>query len=188
MEQDLPLIVNKVWSFVRVIFFMLRKGLSKTKFFSDLNMKIKRGKIAGKALHNLLFHHHHHWAASTLRRQPHHLSFPTPPPGEYQFNCKDTPPNYPLSLFSTHKKHQITKHHGLANLHAPPPPDASPGNADKHHRVAPALPGFGKSPMVKQLRITDSPFPLSNGDENGHVDEAAEKFIMWFYNDLRRQK
>ena len=40
--------------------------------------------------------------------------------------------------------------------------------------------------MVRQLRITDSPFPLSNGEEDS-VDEAAEKFIMKFYKELRRE-
>lgn len=54
--------------------------------------------------------------------------------------------------------------------------------------ASPALLGSGKSPMVKQLRITDSPFSVSNGDEDGEVDEAAEKFIMRFYNGLRREK
>ncbi|KAL7616142.1 uncharacterized protein LOC111900099 [Lactuca sativa] len=196
MEQNLPIIAKKVRSLVRVIFFMLRKGISKIKFFADLNMMINRGKIAGKALHNLLFNHHHNWVASTFHRQPHHLSFPTTPPGEYEFSCKDTPP-YPLSLFSTHKKHQ-NKHHRLATPHAPPPPDANDDiiiNAAVMKALemltsttaSPALPGFGKSPMVKQLRITDSPFPLSNGEEDGHVDEAAEKFIMRFYNNLKRQ-
>lgn len=53
--------------------------------------------------------------------------------------------------------------------------------------ASPALPGFGKSPIVRQLRITDSPFPLRDADEDNQVDEAAEEFIQRFYNDLRRQ-
>lgn len=52
---------------------------------------------------------------------------------------------------------------------------------------SPALPGFGKSPMVRQLRITDSPFPIREVEEDSHVDEAAEEFISKFYKDLRRQ-
>ncbi|GKA45008.1 hypothetical protein Tco_0737804 [Tanacetum coccineum] len=56
----------------------------------------------------------------------------------------------------------------------------------KRATASPALLRFGKSPMAKELRITDSPFLLSNGDEDGdQVDEAAEKFIMRFYNGLR---
>ncbi|GJS21642.1 hypothetical protein Tco_0450274 [Tanacetum coccineum] len=58
----------------------------------------------------------------------------------------------------------------------------------KSATASPALSRFGKSPMIKELRITDSPFPLSNGDEDGdQVDEAAEKFIMRFYNSLREE-
>ncbi|XP_076925702.1 uncharacterized protein LOC143588631 [Bidens hawaiensis] len=43
------------------------------------------------------------------------------------------------------------------------------------------------SPVVRKLRVTDSPFPFSNGEDDGYVDEAAEKFIMKFYNNLRRE-
>ncbi|KAJ9568415.1 hypothetical protein OSB04_004381 [Centaurea solstitialis] len=52
---------------------------------------------------------------------------------------------------------------------------------------SPAL--FGRSPAVRQLRITDSPFPLSGVDEDEdiHVDEAAEEFISRFYKDLMMQ-
>lgn len=51
-----------------------------------------------------------------------------------------------------------------------------------------ALPGFGKSPMVRQLRITDSPFPLKDDGDSHQVDVAAEEFIKNFYKDLRLQK
>lgn len=49
------------------------------------------------------------------------------------------------------------------------------------------LPGFGKSPMVRQLRITDSPFPLKD-EGDSQVDKAAEEFIKKFYKDLKLQK
>lgn len=56
--------------------------------------------------------------------------------------------------------------------------------------ASPALPGFGRSPMVvRQLRVTDSPFPVAGaGDEDCHVDKAAEEFINRFYKELRLQK
>jgi hypothetical protein len=54
--------------------------------------------------------------------------------------------------------------------------------------ASPALPGFGRSPMVRQLRVTDSPFPLQNDDEkDNQVDKAAEDFINRFYSQLRKQ-
>jgi len=54
--------------------------------------------------------------------------------------------------------------------------------------ASPALPGFGRSPMARQLRVTDSPFPLREDDEkDNQVDKAAEDFINRFYSQLRKQ-
>ncbi|KAK9066231.1 hypothetical protein SSX86_013552 [Deinandra increscens subsp. villosa] len=182
MEQNnLPVFAKKVWKLVRVLYFMLRKNISKSKLLLDLNrMIMKRSKLAGKS-----------------RR--HHLS---PPPGEYEFSCSNSPSttHHPFSLFSFHNK----KHHYSANIQHTAEEekeedlDIMAVNAAVLKAMAmihsetgsPALPGFGRSPVVRQLRVTDSPFPLSSVDEDDscHVDEAAEEFISRFYNDLRRQK
>ncbi|KAL8522475.1 hypothetical protein ACS0TY_012586 [Phlomoides rotata] len=131
---------------------MLRKGISKAKSLSHLNMMMKSGKIAGKAaMHTLMFHHHHHHGGSASGR---HLNKPK---------------------------------------HSPPPPlseeelmAAAVGMFDS--AASPQLPGFGPSPMVRKLRVTDSPFPLRDVWEDSHVvDEAAEEFILKFYKDLRHQ-
>nr|XP_016505410.1 PREDICTED: uncharacterized protein LOC107823298 [Nicotiana tabacum] len=53
--------------------------------------------------------------------------------------------------------------------------------------ASPALPGFGRTPTVRQLRVTDSPFPLRDGEGNSQVDEKADEFISRFYRDLRRE-
>ncbi|KAG6415794.1 hypothetical protein SASPL_123212 [Salvia splendens] len=55
--------------------------------------------------------------------------------------------------------------------------------------ASPALPWFGPSPLVRQLRITDSPFPVTDAEAeaDNFVDEAAEEFIAKFYDDLKRQ-
>lgn len=51
------------------------------------------------------------------------------------------------------------------------------------------LPGFGRSPIGRQLRVTDSPFPLKDeGGGDGKVDKAADEFISRFYKDLKSQK
>lgn len=50
------------------------------------------------------------------------------------------------------------------------------------------LPGFGKSPIGRQLRVTDSPFPVRDDDGDCHVDLAAEDFIRKFYKELNMQK
>nr|GEW23343.1 hypothetical protein [Tanacetum cinerariifolium] len=158
MEQKLPLIAKKAWSLMHAIFYMLKKGISKVKIMVDLNMMIKHGKIAGKSLHNRLFHHHHNWAATIFHRHPHNLTYPPPPPpaDEYEFSCTTTPDHFPHAVIKALKM------------------------------LTYASPGFEKSPMVRQLRITDSPFPLSNGDEDGQVDADADEYITRFYNSLRR--
>ncbi|KAL8056135.1 hypothetical protein ABFX02_04G099700 [Erythranthe guttata] len=151
MEQNVPIVAKKIWKMVRVIYYMLRKEISKGKLFADLNMMMKRGKIAGKsAIKNLMLnHHHHHHAASpsTSGRRSH----------DYEFSCMD--------------------------LMA-----AAVEMVNSAAAASPVLPGFGPSPNVRKLRVTDSPFPLRDDvDEDCHVDEAAEVFIMNFYKDLRLQ-
>nr|GEX58465.1 hypothetical protein [Tanacetum cinerariifolium] len=167
MEQNLPIITKKAWDLIRVMFFMLKKGISKAKFITNLNIMIKRGKIAGKSLRNLLFHHHQNLVGATF---PRHLPPPPSDDGENEFSCTTTPQNQTKLHYHLDANDVIVK--ALEIL--------------KSATASPALSRFGKSPMVKELRITDSPFPLSNGDEDGdQVDEAAEKFIMRFYNSLR---
>ncbi|CAI9773597.1 unnamed protein product [Fraxinus pennsylvanica] len=194
MEQNLPIITRKIRDIVRTMFFLLRKGISKANLLSEFNLMIKRGKIAGKALQNLIFHHTHHWSAATVRRALYEYG----PPKEYEFSCSNSPAYSNLHLpFHLNKR----KHNHHAYLFSPPPPPATEKDdivtltamvrtLETLNRAAasPALPGFGKSPKVRQLRITDSPFPLQDVNEgDNHVDEAAEKFIMKFYNELRRQ-
>lgn len=179
---------KRIWSIVRVAFFMLRKGISKRKVMLDLNMMMKRGKIAGKAISNRMFHHGHHHASSSA-------------PREYEFSCSNTP-NYAFHITNKHRHHNHHSHF-FRCTHAPPTledDDVAAMNAVKAMlfemlnneapvEASPALPGFGQSPMVRQLRITDSPFPLRDAaDEDSHVDKAAEDFIEKFYRDLRLQK
>ncbi|CAI0423343.1 unnamed protein product [Linum tenue] len=189
MEQNLPLVAKKAWGIVRVIFFMLRRGLiSKRKLLLDLNMMMKRGnKIASKAIGNLMFHHHHHHSAM--------------PATEYEFSCSNTP---------TH--HLPTLGNGFLScaFHAPPTREDNEkeqedtvnavrmaleiingSNNSNAYAPSPMLPGFGKSPMrVRQLRITDSPFPLREEDagDNGVVDKKADEFIANFYRELQKQR
>ncbi|KAK1422487.1 hypothetical protein QVD17_25632 [Tagetes erecta] len=131
--------------------------MSKTKLSLDLNMIIKRSKIAGKALQNLMLHHHKSSATNGFN----HTS-------------------------KKHEKKSVVVNDGHEEIFV----DVAVIKALEMLTSAAASPAvcrFGKSPMVRQLRITDSPFPLCNGEEDSYVDEAAEKFILKFYDDLRRQ-
>ncbi|XVF24915.1 hypothetical protein REPUB_Repub13aG0168700 [Reevesia pubescens] len=203
MEENLPVITKRVWSIVRAVLFMMRKGISsKRKFMVDLNMMLKRGKIAGaKAIGNLKFHHH--------KDQRQVMGAVGAAAREYEFSCSNTP-NYifPFNL-GTKKKHSINNyyHNFFACTHAPPTQDDDNmatmnavkfvlelemlNNNDSNNNMvaaSPMLPGFGQTPLARQLRITDSPFPLRDvDDDNGYVDKAAEDFIKKFYKDLEQQ-
>ncbi|KAL4291803.1 hypothetical protein GQ457_14G006350 [Hibiscus cannabinus] len=198
MEQNLPVISKRVWNIVRAVFFMMRKGFpSKKKLMLDLNMVLKRGKIASA---NLMFHHRQ---VSSSAFTP--VSKAAAAVQEYEFSCSNTP-SY-IFPFSHKKKNGSTNnyyHHLFACVLAPPTLDDDNlatmnavkvvlemlNNNDMEGAVAasPMLPGFGQTPLARQLRVTDSPFPLRNGDEdNSYVDRAAEDFINRFYKDLKQQ-
>ncbi|XP_073128077.1 uncharacterized protein [Henckelia pumila] len=185
MEQNMPIIAKKVWKILRVAYFMLRKGISKGKILADLNLMLKRGKIAGKleAIHNLMFHHHHSSAAAEDSGHHLHLSFPTPL-NEYEFSCSNTPahPTFHLPTFHLINKRKHSKSSAAAAVAV-----AEALEIFTSATSSPALPGFGPSPMVRQLRVTDSPYPLREIEEDNHVDEAAEEFIAKFYKDLKQQ-
>ncbi|RWR74333.1 DUF761 domain-containing protein [Cinnamomum micranthum f. kanehirae] len=72
---------KRLWNFLRIAFFMIRKGLmSKRKLIMDMNLKMKRGKVLGKSLGNLIFHHHSRSADSR--------GFGLQ---EYEFSCSNSP-------------------------------------------------------------------------------------------------
>ncbi|XP_014500480.1 uncharacterized protein LOC106761442 [Vigna radiata var. radiata] len=190
METKAPIVTKKLWDMLRVMFFMMRKGISKGKLMMDLNVMLKRrSKLAGKAIANLISHHHH--AAS----HDSHLQFSAP--REYEFSCSNTPSAFSFPAIG--KRHR----HFFACVHAPPTHDDDSVTMNAVKTVlemlnndvkvettsSPALPGFGRSPMVRQLRVTDSPFPLRDSDQdNDHqVDKAAEEFIKRFYKELKKQ-
>ena len=155
---------------MRVMFFMLKKGISKAKVMADLNMIIKRGKIAGK---------------------------PTSPCMEYEFSCRNTP-RHPLTLFSCHKKHKTNRHH-LATSNLPLAFDYSDDIVinvavlkaldilKSPAMTSPTLLESGSPLDEKMMMIRDSPSLATKGVEDDHVDEAAEEFIRRFYNDRRRE-
>ncbi|KAK3024918.1 hypothetical protein RJ639_043233 [Escallonia herrerae] len=193
MEQSPPLIAKKLWNTVRIVFYMLRKGIAKSQFLVDLNMMLKRGKVASETIGNLMLHHHY---AATLSCKSDDVRMSFVSPREYEFSCSNSPV-YPT--YYTRRKHHHHHHHGhshrryhhaddvkvvqkvfdiLNNYEAATAVEASPL----------WLPGFGRSPAVRQLRVTDSPFPLKDAEENPLVDKAAEDFIKNFYKELKQQK
>ncbi|XP_015168187.1 uncharacterized protein [Solanum tuberosum] len=175
MDQKLPVIAKKFWKIVRVAYFMLRKGLSsKRKLMFDLNLLMKRGKIAGKAaFQNLMFQGHNNIHQSTSKEY-------------YEFSCSNSPAFH--LPFNTNKRISQPEHDDVSMMNAAV---LKALEILQSETASPALPGFGRTPTVRQLRITDSPFPLREADDNGdmisHVDEKADEFISRFYRDLRRE-
>ncbi|KAJ4893770.1 Uncharacterized protein Rs2_20564 [Raphanus sativus] len=202
MEKNVPL-SKKLLNIVRFVMYMLHKGISKQKLLADFNATLKRGK-------NLIFHNRRRVpaTASTVASQPRK---------DYEFSCNDTPNySFPFNMAAFKKKsHHIG---GLfACGQAPPTLDddtsaslavlellngagVQEGGSKTQALSVEALtaslspynlPGFGRSSQsVRPLRVTDSPFPLAeDGDvANGHVDKAAEEFIVKFYKNLNQQK
>ncbi|XP_021900117.1 uncharacterized protein LOC110816291 [Carica papaya] len=195
IERSPPEVAKKLWNIIRAVFFMLKTSISKSKIMIDLHLMFKRGnKFAGKAIGNLIVHH---YSSLTCRSNDAHLSFISP--REYEFSCSNSPALnfYP---FHPHKR----KHHRhlpkayryndvttvaavqrvLEMLNNEAAAETAAGVAASSPLV---LPGFGRSPMVRQLRVTDSPFPLKD-EGDSMVDKEAEEFIKRFYKELKSQK
>ncbi|CAI8611934.1 unnamed protein product [Vicia faba] len=161
MERNLPVISKRVWSVIRMALFMLRKKLSKGKIVTDLNMILKRcGKVAGKAIVNLMLHHHH--GGSISNRHSHN-----------SFNSSQVPPT-PVG-----EAMNMSAMKTILNMLS---------NDQAIVEASPALFGLDRSPAVRRLRVTDSPFPLRDDDEkDSQIDKAAEEFIKRFYSQLKMQ-
>ncbi|OIW03699.1 hypothetical protein TanjilG_29734 [Lupinus angustifolius] len=191
IEQSTHVGAKKLWKILRIMFMMLRKGIAKSKIMVDFNLLLKRGKLAaGKVIANTSILHHHYFAAFTCRRS--NLSFISP--RDYEFSCSNSP------ALSLHKHNR--RHNRSLGWFSTPCQQNEVSTMDAVQKVfemlnnentveaSPlvALPGFGKSPIGRQLRITDSPFPLKDEGDHGQVDMEAEEFIKRFYKELNLQQ
>ncbi|KAG6488364.1 hypothetical protein ZIOFF_049607 [Zingiber officinale] len=185
---------RRFWHIVRLVFL----GFSKNKLMVDLDLLLKRGKIAGKALSHLLSHHHHHhgggaggggaasmYSALTCQSMDPNLAFYSP--REVQFSFSNTP-SYP-----TFRRHRRRRHHrryddddavfkAIEILNAEADIDNDGGGEDEEYSAsAVATPSLAiwKSPaaQVRQLRITDSPINIlaSTGKQKEEKSEEADR-------------
>ncbi|WVZ24435.1 hypothetical protein V8G54_002979 [Vigna mungo] len=173
IEGSTQVVAKKVWNIIRVMFFMLRKGIAKSKIMAEFHLMLKRGKKA------LII------ASFTSRSNHNHATFISP--RDYEFSCSNSPAIPFHAVKRTHKNHRFSKpsqqYHDVSTLSAVQKVLEILNN-DANNSPFPA---FGKSPVGKQLRVTDSPFPLKD-DGDSQVDVAAEEFIKKFYKDLNLQK
>ncbi|RDX80508.1 hypothetical protein CR513_38932, partial [Mucuna pruriens] len=168
MESSSPVVAKKLWSIVRVLFFMLRKGIAKSKIMSEFHVMVKRGKKA--LVNNLMINY------TTTSRSHHNNTFISP--YDYEFSCSNSPAN--IIPFHALKRNNKMNHHHHHHHHA--------STFTALHKVLEMLnennnsplPAFGKTPIGRQLRVTDSPFPLKDQGDS-QVDVAAEEFIKNFF-------
>ncbi|XP_055819823.1 uncharacterized protein LOC129888817 [Solanum dulcamara] len=183
MDQNLAIVAKKFWKIVRVGMCMLRKGISKKKIMLDIKLMMKRRKIGSykAAVQNLMFHFHHH---QTRNRQSYHVessNLPFCPPHKdeyYEFSCSSSPNLDNKKQYTSTEEDVVVMN--AAVMKALEMIKGETTSPDNYFR------GFGR-----QLRVTDSPFPVRDEVEeesdNYHVDEAADEFISKFYRNLRRQ-
>lgn len=190
---------KKLWNIVRVMFYMMRKGMSKSKFILDMQIALqdmlKKCKISSKAISNVMLHPSHYSSSSFTCKSNHNdvaMSFITR--REYEFSCSNSPV-FPL-YFSNNKRRRnrtykseeiavVQKVFEILNT------TSTSYEAGGTTGSPLGLLGFGKSPNnVRKLRVTDSPFPIKDSEENynSQVDKEAEEFIKKFYKDLKQQK
>ena len=88
IEASRPVVAKKVWNMVRVLFFMLRKGIAKSKIMVEFHLMLKRGKLA---LNNLILNHHYYNMQTSFFtcRSHHHSTFISP--SDYEFSCSNSP-------------------------------------------------------------------------------------------------
>ncbi|KAI3857665.1 hypothetical protein MKW98_028929 [Papaver atlanticum] len=191
------IVAKRVWNIVKIVFFMLRKGISKNnKFFMVhlQNIMSKRGKIATKVIENMMFHHQNSKKASQVS------SYKVP--RHYEFSCSNSPAVYMCNDNNSKQKNRggkfslseedMTTVNAVQQLLEMLNNEVMTENGGSTI-LSPHLPGlgFGRTPTMKQLRTTDSPFPLNDhvvDEEECHVDEDAEEFIDNFYAQLWLQK
>ncbi|XP_075499827.1 uncharacterized protein LOC142538382 [Primulina tabacum] len=156
----------------------------KRKIVPRLNSLLKRGKLASTAIGKVLQHCHQlYYSNLTCRSEEVHLSFVSP--GDYEFSCSNSPayPSYPISKPRNrgNKRGLLLKcnHRQIEQIIYNSVVVASPSMM--------RLPGFGHSPEVRQLRVTDSPFSVKDTGEDDQVDMDAEEFIQRFYKELENQ-
>ncbi|KAL8139457.1 hypothetical protein V2J09_005478 [Rumex salicifolius] len=178
-EMQVEAIPKKIWSVMR--------GVSKRKLSLHLNFMLKRSKMAGKSLGNIMFNHQP--AASAAADLFSLYKAAEAGRREYEFSCSNTPAHRKFLFKKKQQQAQYEAHYeaqyetieeefmNMMGLNdAVEAASASP--------VLPGLLGF------RPIRVTDSPFPVFSGriaEGECHVDEAADEFIRRFYSQLRRQ-
>jgi hypothetical protein len=208
-----PGFAKRLVHMLRLVYHMLRRGLCRKRLLMDLHLLLGRGKLAGKALRNLVAAAHGGAAGHTVvpagegaaDASPSEPSFCHVDPGDVEFSCTTTPSYEPppiRSLFPFRGRHggggpdvaEIERAFEMMNAQEAVAGSSGVG-AETPSSVAGATPSpllalsLGRSPAgVRQLRVTDSPFPVDPEGVDERVDAKADNFIKRFYEQLRLQQ
>eukprot|EP00252_Welwitschia_mirabilis_P027161 TRINITY_DN9228_c0_g1_i1.p1 TRINITY_DN9228_c0_g1~~TRINITY_DN9228_c0_g1_i1.p1 ORF type:complete len:232 (-),score=17.44 TRINITY_DN9228_c0_g1_i1:374-1069(-) len=214
MERVNPVSAKRLWNVIRIAFFMIRKGISKRKLLMDMHMMMKRGKVCGKNLRNLMFH------GGNAHKHQHGFGLQ-----EYEFSCSNSPAN-PVQFLWFSGNNGKRKHHSSLSsqilhfscIHPHQKDDFKYEDNDDDGFSFPQLvydnEFFSKesldaakvpkspspsaasdmqlSPMLSPFHYSrrQSNYSASADEENGgdkEVDRLAEEFIAKFYQQLRMQ-
>ncbi|KAL6838692.1 hypothetical protein ACP4OV_031406 [Aristida adscensionis] len=205
---------------LRTVYHMLRRGLCRKRLMMDLHLLLGRGKLAGRALRNLVAAAHHPHGAANLAvaggssgaaaaaaaSSSTALSF-SHDPRDVEFSCTTTPSHAPAAaLLFPFKIRGGGRGRGRGKLGGLDVAEVARafemmnaqdagGAGGETPSVAGATPSpmlalsLGRSPAgVRQLRVTDSPFPVEPEGVDERVDAHADDFIKRFYEQLRLQQ
>lgn len=214
---------------LRAVYHMLRRGLCRKRLMMDLHLLLGRGKLAGRALRDVLLAHQPHGGAAAVAvmgggagvarggdssSSPLSASFFHHNPRDVEFSCTTTP-SYAPGVFpfrfrgrggSRHAGGGASNYGGLdasavARVFEMLNADAAAAAGAGGETPLSSMPGATPSPLLalslgrspagtRQLRVTDSPFPVEppEGAVDGRVDDKATDFIEWFRRQLLQQQ
>lgn len=150
----------------------------------DLQLLLKRSKIAGKVIANMLTFNNIDNFESCIS------------PQGVEFSCNNTPSNPTCQLNKRRKRdssHEVAASAAIARAFEILSQESF--DAGQYSVVPSPSPAskwsFGTTPRrVRRIRVTDSPFPIKEEEEedDGRVDKQAEDFIRRFYEQLQFQQ
>ncbi|XP_062207990.1 uncharacterized protein LOC133909537 [Phragmites australis] len=200
MEVHTAAAAKRMWSYLRAVFLMMRKGVlsNKRKLLVGMHLLMKRrNKAVARTVANLLSHHGHHHGGhgnAVVRRR------------DYEFSCSNSP--NPSSFSSSRRRlayfpclGAVAEEESLADA-ASPEPVARIEYYAAAASPAPSSPGLLLQELAPGEEYCTSPAPGAGGrfsvrvsnyssEDEGcgseAVDDEAEEFIRLFYEQLRRQ-
>ncbi|KZV25554.1 hypothetical protein F511_26968 [Dorcoceras hygrometricum] len=102
---------KKYWNMLKIMVYMMRKGVCKSKLMLDFHMLLSQGRLATKAINKLIDLHNRrgYIAALTCRSDDSRMSFISP--REYEFSCSNTPVCDKSCNSSKRRNHHHHHHH-----------------------------------------------------------------------------